>query len=659
MSVSTQPYADSRPPRSWGAVRVLRHVIRGLRLHIPLWTVEVLVLNASFLVAFIVRYGGRIPATYSGSRALLSALMVTTSYSIASIIFRAYRSVWRFVSIRDMATLALTSATTVGLVSAFEFAFLRDDRPIPLSALLLGGVLSYLSLTHLKMMSRLRHSRRSASGKSPVVIIGAGAAGIALARQLQIEPGRLRPAAFIDDDLHKAGRSIHGLPVVGGRAKLAEAVRRHGAGAVAIAIPSAAPAVLRALSHVASDVGVEVLMVPPFQERAPGVKRPALRELGLEDLFGRSEVGVDLELIRATVSGKRVLITGAAGSIGSEIARQLSRLDVGSLTLFDNNETGLTDLRDELAGAAPCTIKVVSVTDAAATKRVFADSRPQIVVHAAAMKHVDIVEEQPHEAALVNVSGTWICAQAAEEVGAERFLLISTDKAVAPTNVLGASKRIGERIMAGCATGPTSMFAVRFGNVVGSRGSVIPRFERQIAGGGPITVTHPDVHRYFMSIPEAVRLVLHSASIARSGHVYVLDMGEQVSISELAIRLAGIRGVRIPEDMEIVYTGLRPGERLREQLVQPGEKTAPTSHPRITELTEVHTPSSDYWREIVEQLQVMVGKANADSMRQHLLALAVGHLNGDGAAAQLEETTAEPAWNSSRGVSTPHRGSGL
>jgi FlaA1/EpsC-like NDP-sugar epimerase len=598
------------------------YVASGLRLYGPSWLGEVAGLNAAFALAFLFRYGGHIPGHYSRRTLLAAAVLVTLSYTAADLGLRAYRRVWRFASVRDMVSLAATVATSVVVVGGVELTVpaMAADRPIPLSALLIGGALAYLALSYIKLLPRLLSTYRRREG-DPLVVVGAGAAGVALVRQLQTEPGGYRPVAFIDDDLDKIGRRIAGLPVVGARDNIPAAVDRYRAGAVAIAMPSAPQTTVRALIAIADQSSARILVVPSIHEMITTGRGLPLREIGLEDLFGRPEVAVDVDQIRAAFAGRRVLVTGAAGSIGSEICRQVAALDPAALVLLDNNESGLADIRDELAGAVPCELALGSIADPEFVEAVFAGLRPEVVLHAAAYKHVDILEQQPAQAARTNVAGTWHCARAAERCGAGLFVFISSDKAVEATGVLGASKRIGERMVMSLSGSPTRFCAVRFGNVLGSRGSVVPVFERQIAAGGPITITHTEVRRYFMSIAEAVRLVLQSAAVSSPGRVYVLDMGEDVSILSLAQRLCRLRGLRMPEDIGIVVTGLRPGERLREELVAADEVVTATAHPKVREMLGGSGQRPQAWERAVGRLLELTDRGDPDAVRAGLLRL--------------------------------------
>jgi FlaA1/EpsC-like NDP-sugar epimerase len=422
-----------------------------------------------------------------------------------------------------------------------------------------------------------------------LVVVGAGRLGEQLVAELRSRRGHgLEPVCFVDDDLAKQGLSIHGLPVAGAPEGIPQLVDKFGVTEVILALPSNSAKRIREISAIASRRGLRVRVVPSMSDLAGGrVRATDLRPVSVEDLLGRQPAQLDDAAIGSLIAGRTVLVTGAGGSIGQEICRQVAARNPGRLLLLDQCEVLLYQTEQALiaAGAgALITPLVGDVTDEARLRDVFTRFRPELVLHAAAHKHVPLMESQPGEALKNNVLGTASLARLASEHGVGQFVLISSDKAVNPTNVMGASKRLSELVIQGLQARPdnrTRFVAVRFGNVLASSGSVIPLFRQQIAEGGPVTVTHPDVKRYFMTIPEAVGLVLQSATQGEGGDILVLEMGEPLRIVDLARQLIELSGFRPDVDIEIKIVGLRPGEKLVEELQLEGEHYRPTTHPRI------------------------------------------------------------------------------
>ena len=442
----------------------------------------------------------------------------------------------------------------------------------------------------------IRTLRERFSGQAPaggaverIVIVGAGRSGEQLAAELRARRGHgLEPVCFVDDDEAKHGLDIHGLPVVGSPDRLPQLVEKFGVTEVILALPSNTAKRIREISALATRSGLRVLVVPSMEDLAGGrIRASDLRPVSVEDLLGRKPAELDDAAIAAMIAGRTVLVTGAGGSIGLEICRQVAARNPGRLLLLDQCEVLLYQAEQELisAGAgALITPLVGDVTDEARLREIFVRFRPTLVLHAAAHKHVPLMESQPGEALKNNVLGTALLARLASEHDVEQFVLISSDKAVNPTNVMGASKRLSELVIQGLQARPgnrTRFVAVRFGNVLASSGSVIPIFRKQIAEGGPVTVTHPDVKRYFMTIPEAVGLVLQSAAQGEGGDILVLEMGEPLKIVDVARQLIELSGFRPDIDIEIKIVGLRPGEKLVEELQHHGEQYRTTAHPRI------------------------------------------------------------------------------
>jgi len=388
---------------------------------------------------------------------------------------------------------------------------------------------------------------------------------------------------FVDDDSAKQGMRVHGIPVLGDRHAIPQLVARHQVDLIVIAIYSISGDDFRAILDICEQTQAAIKVLPNIFDFIQGVNGlPPIRDVTAEDLLGRKPVEIDTEACQALLGGKWVLVTGAAGSIGCELCRQIVTFSPQCLIMLDNNETGLHDLTLELdlsSGSPPIRCIVGDVTNQPKVQAVFEQYRPHIVFHAAAYKHVPLMEDHPDEAVRVNVLGSLIVSDLACRCGAERFVFISTDKAVNPTSVMGATKRIGEMLVSSMVQDcKTLCTAVRFGNVLGSRGSVVPTFVRQIEMGSPVTLTHPEMTRYFMSVSEAVSLVIQAAAMTEGGDLFLLDMGEQIRIEELAHRLIRLRGLRPGVDVPIEYIGIRPGEKMNEELIGDREEKQPTSH---------------------------------------------------------------------------------
>ena len=432
------------------------------------------------------------------------------------------------------------------------------------------------------MMKTLHFTPKSQ--QVPALIIGAGEAGALLARDLLHNDTELYPAGFIDDDDQKLGRQVSGVKVLGTTADLRELVQRKSIQVVLIAIPSVNGSKKREIYDILSPLNVKVRILPSMRELAGGkVSVSELRQVKLEDLLGREPVRIDIEASMNYVMGKRVLVTGAGGSIGSEIVRQVIHNNPSEVFVLGHGEQSIYLLTEELKTDVPVHPIIADVADEIAIENLFAKYKPQVVFHAAAHKHVPLMEYSPREAMRVNDLGTRTVARCAGKFNAERMVMISTDKAVNPSSIMGATKRLAEKILEREQRNypETKYMAVRFGNVLGSRGSVIPKFEKQIASGGPVTVTHPDMKRYFMLIPEAVSLVIQAGALGHGGELFVLDMGEPVVIREMAELLIRLCGYEPYKDIQITYTGIRQGEKLYEELFYDENSVHGTLHPKI------------------------------------------------------------------------------
>lgn len=501
--------------------------------------------------------------------------------------FGLYRGIWRFASLPDLVRIgkAVLAGAAISAIVLFALTRLEDvPRSIfPLYAILLGILVSAPRLSY-----RWYKDHRLALGSgSRVLIVGAGAGGEMLVRDLTRNlRTSYQPVAFVDDDKNKWGTEIHGFRVYGPVRRLPELVRRHAVDLVFIAIPSATSKQMRSIVEACEYSGVVFRTLPGTQDIASGrASIQTLREVSIDDLLGREQVSLDWTGLQRGLVGKRVLITGGGGSIGSELCRQIARLDPECVVVYDNSEFNLYSVEAELRASMP-NVKVVpalgDVTDRPGLERVMIDMAPEIVYHAAAYKHVPMLEPMVRTAVRNNIVGTRIVADLAHQYGVQTFVLISTDKAVNPANIMGTSKRVAEVYCQNLDHySETRFITVRFGNVLGSAGSVVPLFQAQIARGGPVTVTHPEMTRFFMTIPEASQLIMQAGVMGRGGEIYVLDMGEPVKIRYLAEQMIRLTG-RVPgEDITIEYTGLRPGEKLYEELFHEQEELAGTEHEKI------------------------------------------------------------------------------
>ena len=500
--------------------------------------------------------------------------------------------------------LAVATAITFALPSLIGSGNPAQAFSVPRGVALMDFNLSLVLFVGFRVSIRALRERFWSKGQATqgvverIAIVGAGQAGAQLASELMSRRGHgIEPVCFLDDDAAKHSLHIHGVPVIGAPERMPELAEKFGVTEIILALPASAVRRIREVSALAAASNLRVLIVPSMAELAGGrVRASDIRPISVEDILGREPAKLDDDAIDAMVKGRVVLVTGAGGSIGSELCRQVAARSPARLIMLDQCEVLLYQAEQELiaAGAGALITPVVAdVVDADRLRDVFVRYAPDLVLHAAAHKHVPMMESQPGEALKNNVLGTAVVARLAAEYGADKFVLISSDKAVNPTNVMGASKRLAEHVvqsMQARAGGRTSFLAVRFGNVLGSSGSVIPIFRRQIAAGGPVTVTHPEVKRYFMTIPEAVGLVLQSATLGGGGDILILEMGEPLKIIDVARQLIELSGLRPDIDIEIRIIGLRPGEKLVEELQCEGEQYRPTEHPRVFRFVAARPP---------------------------------------------------------------------
>lgn len=595
------------------------------------------IIIASFYLAYELRFDFAVPPEFQQERLELLKFAVGVKF-VSLVLLRQTGSLLRYFSIPDLvrvaAAMGISSFVLISprVVGHAEYVF-------PRGVLLIDLLLSIVGLCAFRLALRMYQERLSARGdggqpRREIAIVGAGDTGASLAKELLNRPARgFRPVVFLDDDPTKRGRRVHGVPVVGAP----EALTREDYGSIStvvMALPSSAQKRRREIMLLLLARGYKVEVMPAVEEIASGrAKVTQIRSVEVEDLLGRDPVVLDVAAIRSLVGNKVVLVTGAGGSIGSELCRQLARLNPRRLLLVEQSEPALFEIEQELQRAGlsgvllPC---IADVLDVRRMELLFSTHQPQIVFHAAAHKHVDLMERQPGEAIKNNAKGTRVIAQIAQSHHAEAFVLVSTDKAINPTSVMGASKRLAElhlqalqnstREAPDPATPPgksTKFMAVRFGNVLGSSGSVVPIFKRQIEAGGPVTVTHPEVTRYFMTIPEAVGLVLQASALGQGGEIFCLDMGPPVKILDLARNMIELSGYRVGEDIEIEFTGLKTGEKLFEELQHYTEEHAETVHPRIIRLVSSGDPT-EASRRSVEGLESTVDEMTSNDIKRRL-----------------------------------------
>ncbi|HEY1108964.1 MAG TPA: nucleoside-diphosphate sugar epimerase/dehydratase, partial [Opitutaceae bacterium] len=581
------------------------------------------VLAASLYMAYELRFDFIVPEVHQQERMRL-LLPVVGIKLVALVISRQLGTLLTYFSIPDLIRLFWAmSASTVLLLMPRTFGWL--DYSAPRGVLLADFLLSFGALCAGRVLLRMYRERQSGAKRAAgvqqqqqrIAIIGAGDAGASLAKEFLSHPSRgFRPVMFFDDDREKHGKQVHGIPVVGAPEAVTHAKEVSSLAKAVIAMPSATAKRVREIVDIFTQQGLKVETLPSLEELASGrVRASRIRPVEVQDLLGREMVNLDSEGIKHGIEDRCVMVTGAGGSIGSELCRQIAALNPKQLLLVEQSEGSLFLIEQELNELGLGTRAVPLVADILDRDRmefIFGRYRPDVIFHAAAHKHVYMMERQPAEAIRNNAFGTRQLAQLAVEHGVAAFTLISTDKAINPTNVMGATKRLAElQLMAinamqepprpGCKPS-TKFMAVRFGNVLGSSGSVIPIFKRQIANGGPVTVTHPEVTRYFMTIPEAVGLVLQSYIQGNGGEIFVLDMGQPVKIVDLARQMVELSGFRVGEDIEIKFTGLKPGEKLFEELQHHTEEYTETKHPRIMRFTSNAMFSESGMKELEKNL---------------------------------------------------------
>jgi FlaA1/EpsC-like NDP-sugar epimerase len=598
---------------------------------------------AAWYLAYWLRFNTEVPQYIIPSMADAMLWVVPLQ---AAVFFASgmYRGIWRYASVADLQRIAVAVGLSTLMIALVLLMLPHQEPPVPRSVILLDPILLILMLGGSRLGYRIWKEGRvrnvlGAPGM-PVLILGAGDAAVDLLKNLG-RGGDWRVLGLLDDNPDKRGRQIQGVNVLGALEDLVGLAPKLGVERAIIAMPSASHQSRRRALEICRRANVQALTVPSYQDLVSGkVTVSQVRSIELDDLLGRDPVLLDESRLHEWIRGRSVLVTGAGGSIGSELCRQIARFAPARVILYEHNEFALYRMEQEFAGQYPAielNCVIGDVKNAVRMAETLAAHRPQLVFHAAAYKHVPLMEEDnAWEAIQNNVLGTWCVAQAAIAHGVEKFVLVSTDKAVNPTNVMGASKRLAEIVCEGMqAASATRFVMVRFGNVLGSTGSVVPKFRTQIARGGPITVTHPEITRYFMSIPEAAQLVLQAGLMGSGGEIFVLDMGEPVKIVDLAREL-----IRLSDyaegDIGIEFVGLRPGEKLYEELLADGEHTLPTPHPKLRIANSRSAPDARWIEDLLTWLQQ--GNPGAEQLRRGLAARVPEYTRWSASAAAIPDT---------------------
>lgn len=565
---------------------------------------DLLVLAIAYALAFVVRFEGVLPTGFRSTAVVTLPYVVGLQYLLL-LSFGVTRVAWRYFALADLGrvvrafaaalvALAVARLVTGALLQAGSYPG-AGLALIPFGIILIDGVFAFLGVTGVRVLRRMiaerseSSQRRAATRKEaqPTVLVGAGRAGALVAKEIASRPDLgIEAVCFVDDDPVKVGTAVHGVPVVGTTKELARICAERNVSNVLVTIAAAPGSTIRQLKKLCDDAEITIKIIPGVFEIVGGqVNLSRIRDVAIDDLLRREQVQLDEEAIEGVVRDRVVLVTGAGGSIGSEICRQVARFGPAKLVLVEQAENPLFHIERELRAshdAVDLSACIADICDAPRVDAIFEQHQPSVVFHAAAHKHVPLMEGNPGEAVKNNVFGTRLLADTAHRHGVSEFVMISSDKAVNPTSVMGATKRVAEiYIQSLSQRSETRFIAVRFGNVLGSAGSVVPIFQDQIARGGPITVTHPEMTRYFMTIPEATQLVLEAAALGRGGEIFILDMGEPVKVVDLARDLLALSGLREGEDIEIAFTGLRPGEKLFEELSTDEEQAEKTRHPKV------------------------------------------------------------------------------
>jgi FlaA1/EpsC-like NDP-sugar epimerase len=618
----------NRKGASHGETWLPHEIVMHLRRNWSLVLLDLALVFPAYLGPLVLRFDGMVPSKYWRAFWIFVPVAAIV-HLLMNYVFGLYGPIWRYASIQEARRVVLAGLSAGVLIFILGTVWTGGQRPVPLSVAILGPILALLSFGAVRFQNRLFgfHRRGVSATRTRVLIMGAGDAGAMILKDISASPGLgLDPVAIVDDDPRKRGSRINGVPVIGNRSAIPPLVEKFEIGQVLFAIPSASGEIVREVAALCEEANVTMRVVPSVRQIVGGkISARDIRDLQIEDILGRQQVEIDLDSVRAILQGRRVLVTGAGGSIGSEIARQVAELEPASLILLDHDETHLHDTNMQLHGVPGVELALADIRERERMQQLFTTLRPEVVFHAAAHKHVPLLEVHPEEAVLTNVLGTANVADAALAANVRRFVMISTDKAVRPVSVMGATKWFAEQVVRSTRESGCVFCAVRFGNVLGSRGSVIPTFLRQIADGGPVTVTDPSMARYFMSTQEAVRLVLQAAALSRWNEVLTLEMGEPMNIMDLARRLIRLSG-RIPNvDVKIEIVGPRPGEKVIEDLIDPLEEPLPSAHPGIA-VSRPPVPDRPALRKALWELEELVAKGDAQALADRMKELVTeGH----------------------------------
>ena len=616
---------------------------------------DLVVISAAYWLAWLFRFEFHIPAVAINVAMMTWPCVVGIQY-LALVGFGIPKMAWRYISMTDVLRVLAALTTCGAVLAATRLVGLlpHTSNTIPLSVLAMDYVLAFVGLVAARASWRVhtelkeRKKRQPDGDRDRVVLIGAGVAGVMVAREIANRPDLgLAPMGFLDDNKRKVGTRIAGLAVLGTTDQLGRIAERLRIKRALITIANATGKDIRRITELCRDAGIEAKIIPGIYEIVGNkVNLSRVREVAIEDLLGREPVNLDEDTVGASLRSQVVLVSGAGGSIGSELCRQICRFGPARLILVERFENALFEIHRELTAAfpqVPIEPRIADVGDLQRMTHVFEASRPTIVFHAAAHKHVPMMEWNPGEAVKNNIGGTRTMATLSDRYGVQRFVLVSTDKAVNPTSVMGATKRVAEiYLQAFSSQSSTRFVTVRFGNVLGSNGSVVPIFRQQIAAGGPVRVTHPEMRRYFMTIPEASQLVMQAGAMGHGGEILILDMGEPVKIVDLARDLITLSGLRPDVDVEIEFTGIRAGEKLFEELSTAAEAAEKTRHPKVF----IGRIKPHAWAEVVRGVDALLALAegtDSEQIRAELARLVpeYAHETGGGKKIPTRDATGE------------------